>query len=281
MFRTILVPLDGSPFAEQALPWALSIARRARASLELVQAHIVYALKDPTCAWLPYDPAADAECKRQEQLYLDSTAGRLAAVSTRTALVLDLPADSIVARITLGQADLVVMTTHARGPLGRVFLGSVADEVVRRAGVPVLLVRPRDPAPGLLSDPTFQDVLVPLDGSALAEQALGPALELVRLMAGRCTLLRLEPDTVQTEEARAYLERVAGPLRAEGVAVETCVGVSRHPAEAICAQAQGSDLIALATHGRGGLRRLLLGSVAEAVLRHACGPVLVYRPQAE
>jgi nucleotide-binding universal stress UspA family protein len=120
MFRTILVPLDGSPFAEQALPWALGIARRAGARLDLMRCHVLYALKDPGAAWLPYNPAEDAEGRRQEQRYLDATAGYLAAVSPvpmSTTVAQGLEADGILGRVRAAGADLVVMTTHARGPL--------------------------------------------------------------------------------------------------------------------------------------------------------------------
>jgi nucleotide-binding universal stress UspA family protein len=300
MVRTILVPLDGSPFAEQALPWALSIARRAGARLELARSHVLYALKDSHAAWCPYDPAEEAECKRQERLYLDATAKWLAAVSPvpiTCALVRGLEADGILERIRAGQADLVVMTTHARGPLNRLLLGSVADEVVRRSAAPVLLVRPREPPAGLIPEPLVEDVLVPLDGSALAEQALGPALDLARLMEAHCTLLRVVesdnavpaptpadatmPERAEVTEAQDYLQHVARRLGDEVPSVQTRVAVARHAAEAILEQARRSDLIALATHGRGGVRRLLLGSVADAVVRGGPTPVLVCPPSAE
>jgi nucleotide-binding universal stress UspA family protein len=126
-------------------------------------------------------------------------------------------------------------------------------------------------------------VLVPLDGSALAEQVVRPAADLAGLLGAGCTLLGVEaPDAPAPAEAeaRAYLERVAARLRAAGLRVATRVVVARHAAEAILEQAsaQKSDLIALATHGRGGLSRVVLGSVADRVLQGASGPVLVYRP---
>jgi nucleotide-binding universal stress UspA family protein len=81
MFRTVFVPLDGSPFAEQALPWALSIARRAGAALQLVRVHVLYFLKEPVRDWVPSQPDRDAAWKEQEQHYLDATARWLTAVS--------------------------------------------------------------------------------------------------------------------------------------------------------------------------------------------------------
>jgi nucleotide-binding universal stress UspA family protein len=295
MFRTILVPLDGTPFAEQALPWALCLARPGGATLDLVRGHVLYALTQPAAAWAPFDPVAEADCKQEERAYLDTVARRLtgaAPVSVRRTLMDGLETDGVLKRVEDGRADLVVMATHGRGPLGRFFLGSVADVLVRETSVPVLLVRPRGPAPDLLPGPVAANVLVPLDGSRLAEQALGPAADLARLLLVPCTLLRvLEPigvttgpasPEVRTAAALAYLEKVADRLRGQGMPVQTRVAVAAHPARAILseAQAQEGTVIALATHGRGGLTRVMLGSVADKVLRAAAGPVLVYRPPA-
>lgn len=302
MFRTVVVPLDCSPFAEQALPHALGIVRRAGATLDLVHVHVLYALTDPACGRYSYVPKIDEEHRRQEELYLEGTAKWLATVSPvpwTAAVVSGLDADGILQRVQDGKADLIVMTTHGRGPLSRFFLGGVADELIRQAAVPVLLVRPRDPAPGIVPEPLLEHVLVPLDGSALAERVLGPALDFVRFWEGRCTFLRvieaspattagrpnrpLPPEQEQEAVAQAYLEKIAGRLRDEGVSVQTRVVVAPHAAPAILEEAhtQRCDFIALATHGRGGLRRMLLGSVADKVIRGASTPVLVYRPPSD
>jgi nucleotide-binding universal stress UspA family protein len=284
MFRTILVPLDGSAFAEQALPWALSIARRSGAMLDLVRGHVLYALKCPAAAWGPYDPEMESECKQEEKLYLDSTAHWLASVSpvpTRTAVVPGLDAEGILERAVAIKADLVVMTTHGRGPLGRLFLGSMANEMIRRSQIPVLLIHARDPAPGLTPEPAPQRVLIPLDGSALAEKALGPACDLARLLEVPCCLLRaIEPVEGSSARAKAaaYLGMTADRLREQGLDVDQHVLSGSNAAAAIVGEANNHDLIALATHGRGGIGRVLLGSVADEVIRSAMCPVLVYRP---
>jgi nucleotide-binding universal stress UspA family protein len=295
MFRTILVPLDGTPFAEQALPWALRLARLAGATLDLARGHVLYALTQSAAAWAPFDPVAEADCKQEERAYLDAVARRLigaAPLSVRRTLVEGYEVEGIRDHALGGGADLVVMATHGRGPLVRFFLGSVADVLVRETSVPVLLVRPRGPAPELLPGPVAANVLVPLDGSQLAEQALGPAADLARLLLVPCTLLRVlgpfgvtagpaSPE-VRTAAALAYLETVADRLCGQGLPVETRVAVAAQPARAILheAQSQAGTVIALATHGRGGLTRVMLGSVADKVLRTAAGPVLVYRPPA-
>jgi nucleotide-binding universal stress UspA family protein len=280
--------LDRSSFAEQALPLALAIALRASARLDLVEVHALYALEEPHAGCARFEPERDAEHKQQEQLYLDATAkwvtsgspvSATACVCSGSAVIPETTAEGILGRASAGKTDLIVMATHSRGPLSRFLLGSVADELICRARVPVLLVRGSDQVPGVHPEPVIDNILVPLDGSRLAEQVLGPALGLARVMEARCSLLRVVklPEKAQAE---AYLERVAGRIRGQGLQVRTRVVVARHAAGAILkeAEAQGSNLIALATHGRHGLKRLLLGSVADQLLRAAASPVLVYCP---
>lgn len=300
MYLSLLVPLDRSSFAEQALPLAFSIARRAKARLELVEVHALYALDDPHCGWAPFEPDLDAERGRQEQLYLEATARWAASVSPveTTAAVFPgsatLPttvADGLLERARAGKADLIVMATRGWGRLSDLGLGSVADELVRRSHLPVLLVRPSKQAPGMVPEPVVDNILVPLDGSSLAEQVLVPALELAHLMEARCILLRVverrsspgdggSNGLSTTAPAETYLEHIAGRLRGQGLEVQTRVVVARGAAEAIRKEAGGqpNTLVALATHGRGGLKRLLLGSVADKVIRGVKSPVLVYRP---
>jgi nucleotide-binding universal stress UspA family protein len=229
---------------------------------------------------------------------------RLATASSVpvTSALLDGP---VVAEILQGHAvtsgaDLIVMTTHGRGPMSRFWLGSVADEMVRRATTPILLVRPHEQALDLASEPVMRHILIPLDGSALAEQVVGDAGALGSMMQSEYTLLRvygplvdtafgpsnyamvggLEPpiEELQTE-AQEYLNRTMERLRGQGWNVQAHVVLGQHPASAILdtAQSLSVDLIALATHGRRGLPRLLLGSVTDKVIRGASTPVLVHR----
>jgi nucleotide-binding universal stress UspA family protein len=167
----------------------------------------------------------------------------------------------------------------------------VADEIIRRGCVPVLLVRSGGKAPEILTEPALDDVLIPLDGSSLAERVLAPALDLARLMEARCTLLRVVESgsssagrspggSPERAPAEAYLECVATKVRERGLQVRTRVVVARHAAGAILEEAAAREgtLIALATHGRAGLKRLLLGSVTDKVIRGSNSPVLVCPP---
>lgn len=303
MFRTILVALDGSSFGEEALPWALGLARRAGANLDLVHVHTPKPLLQPSdSARYVYDPSIEIERRREEQLYLSATEKWLAAVSpvpTTSAVVSGPPTEGILERIKEVEASLLVMATHGRGPVGRFFLGGVVDELVRQATIPMLLVRSTSESgseSALVPEPLVDNVLVALDGSALAEEVLGPAVDLARLLGSCCTLLRVvetevkssggirglgpSPEVSGETVAHAYLKKVVGRLSDERVPVQTQVVVSPRADEAIleAAKSRPGDVIALATHGHGGLRRIILGSVADKVIRGTANPILVVRP---
>jgi nucleotide-binding universal stress UspA family protein len=183
-------------------------------------------------------------------------------------------------------------------------MGSVADKLVRRLPMPVVLTRPHDETLDLLEqvhERAVEHVLIPLDGSALAEEILEPALELGTPMGARYTLIQaINPPVLGyapaayavgldeqvlaqwRAEAQAYLDEVAARLRSQGHRVDRQIMIGP-PAVAILdyARAHAVDLIALATHGRGGVARMLLGSVADKIVRGAGMPVLLRRPSAE
>ncbi len=304
MFRNILVPVDGSPFGEHALPIAYAIARRAAANVHLVRVHEPLGAMVPVMAGAEGGPELEQWNRRLEEgesAYLrglTEQAAKDVRISARLLHGIVLDALEIDARGA--PADLVVMTTHGRGGIARAWLGSIADGIVRRLNVPVLLVRPGMEPPRPCEDPCFKRIIVPLDGSKLAESVLEPAVDFARLMEARLTVLQVLPppyffDTTETanpapratgygrlrEDAAAYLSRVTGELAGRGVQATTQVLVDPRPAHAIARYAQEShgEMIALATHGRGGATRLLLGSVADKVVRTAPVPVLVLRPR--
>jgi nucleotide-binding universal stress UspA family protein len=300
MIRSLLVPLDGSPFGEQALPLAREVARRCHAAVQLAHVHVPVtdACGGPAMAT---DLQLEQELRDQEREYLEGVARGLAREGTtaRPALLEGPVVEALHEQALAAGADLVVMTTHGRGPLSRFWLGSVSDQLLRRLPVPLLLVRPHESA----APAAPRHVLVPLDGSEQAEQVLGPALELARLLGADLTLLRavepvvlpdrhlagnaaggIDPDLLRglEEGARAYLGRVAASLRGLAPRLATRVAVNRRAADAILEEAggHGNTLVALVTHGRAGLSRVVLGSVADKVIRGSAGPVLVYRPPA-
>lgn len=283
MIKTILVPLDGSPLAERALPYATALARAAKARLVPMHARSELVIADEP----PYDVVAVAEKLR---------AAGIEAKPAIYPLYHEPIGPAIVSTARERQADLIVMSTQGRSGLGRWFYGSVADQVLRQAEVPVMLV-PAACEQAWPTDRAFR-VLVPLDGSPFAEEALGPAGELAEALGAEVLLVRtvetplpyspvvgvpyrgMDPEG-DLARAREYLESVADKLRAHAKAVD--VYAAAGPASTTIgkvAREERVDLVVMATHGYGGLSRFVLGSVATSVLRRSDVPLLLVRPVA-
>jgi len=298
MSPTILVPLDGSAFGEFALAPALELARRRDARLVLVS------VQDPVPAFAFGEWHADPRAWRER--YIEGVAERLASeteVDVETRLQVGPVERELIGVIEEVEPDLVVLSTHGRGPLSRFWIGSVADHLVRHAPRPVLLVRPDDDEePDPFRESRFRSILVPLDESPEAEAVLPAVRSLIGEEGVRFHLLHVvhfptelvsayPPDTVKLneeiveegyEEAKVYLDRIAEELRDEGLVVETEVRVEVHPATGVIRAAEegGVDMVAMATRGRGGLERTILGSVTDKVIRALDRPVLTLRSAA-
>jgi nucleotide-binding universal stress UspA family protein len=272
MFQRILVPLDGTEGAERAIPVAARIARATGGAIVQIETDVASGATSPTI----FSAARDAH------------------------------------------VDLLVMCSHGETGLKRWVLGSVAHEAVRHSPVPVLVLHEHGKTIPVPDAAHPLRVLVPLDGSTLAERALKPVAQLLAALAapaqGEVHLLcvvDLPPayghmksqahitDSMQEEarkEAQTYVQAVADRLRETSFAeafqlnVTSSVAVSTDVAGTITGLAEpagdaersaGSDLIAMATHGHGGLRHLALGSVTERVLDATLLPLLIVRPQQE
>ncbi|MFO0807744.1 MAG: universal stress protein [Gemmataceae bacterium] len=290
MYRTILVPLDGSVQSELSLPLASTVARAAKAELKLV--HVA-----------SLDESANRSANPSHQQYLDGILQKVrqeSGVSATCELLYGPVAETLAACAVVTPADLIVMTTHGRGPLSRLWLGSVADSLVRRSTVPLLLLRPGEkPQSGAsTSSHGLHQILIALDGSPASETAIAPALALGRLFDAEFTLLRVvEPVPAIVgdgatyaaggydmqlfeellEQAKANLSAIAERLRADGLTVTAHTVVGGSPGPAILDAAKAADLTAVATHGRSATARLFLGSVADKVIRGSEGPVLLVR----
>jgi len=301
MIKSVLVPLDGSPFAEQALPWAACLSKVAGAHLELVRVH------DPVPPWTIATEGAiaatavDPTIRDAEEQYLANCAARLVEGGfvgvTRHLLEGDV-VEEIARHAEDNAFGLVVLATHGRGAISRLWLGSVSDALVRRLTVPVLLIRPAE-GTAIPRAEQFRKVFVALDGSAESESAIAPALALADPKHCEVVLLRVVPPVpiagdmgmsaafpiddsltkTLTDQAESYLQGVAARLRSPRVTVSTRVIVEPGVAQAVLHEASlaGAELVALATHGARGLRRMVLGSVADKVLRGADRPVLLTR----
>ena len=286
--------------AEQALRVAVALARRRGAALRLVHVHVPNPADPIYVEGLPViDDHLHPLRRRHELTYLERARDRLAAGVSASVVLLDgSPAATLADHARAMGATLVVMTTHGRRGFERAWLGSVADEMIRTCPVPVLLVSAR--SGGAAGD--FRRIVVPLDGSPLSEGILKhalylaaphPSAELVLIDVVQPApsdtwlkdgLIASDPaeqiHATRVQEEQHYLDGVARTLTAEGARVQTRVRVGSDVASAIldAARTEEADIVALATHGRSGLTRLALGSVAQKVVREATTPILVFRP---
>lgn len=301
MYRTLVVPLDGSPFAEHAIGVACSIAKASGARVELVRVHRTYTFDmGEGSHW-------DAVTRQDETVYLTHAAACAEArwdLEVATA-VLDGPiAEAICEHAQEAPAPLIVLSTHGRTGFSRAWVGSSADAVVRHAVSPVLLLRCTDEGAADRDGLAIHEIVVALDGSGFAEQVIPHALSLAEAANAHVLLLRVvEPVTIPVaefapfyagaaaamaestqvlvERAEQYASELAGRLRREHenleVRSDVCVATSAAPAIIEHAAERHAEVVALATHGRG-VSRLLLGSVADKVLRGGTGAVLLVRP---
>jgi nucleotide-binding universal stress UspA family protein len=309
MIRSLLVPLDGSTFGEHALPLAATLARRANVVLHLVHVHQI--VPPATIAGVAVMDAVDLHLRQDEQAYLADVVRRLtekAPMQVKVALIDGDVAPALREYALRVDAAPVVMSTHGRGALGRFWLGSVADDLIRELPRPIILIRPHEGKPDLQREYPLRNILLPLDGTPLAEQVLEPALDLGKLFDATFTLVRvvqpiLRPSYLpegtslmglgqsilsearelmeaQQQEAQSYLDSIAARLAGKGCKVQTRVVIEEEAAIGIMLEAQvrHADLIAMETHGRRGLSRMLLGSVADKIVRGGLVPVLLNRP---
>lgn len=289
---SILVPVDGSRFAEHALPHALGIARRTGGALHLALVHVPAEPVGPSYPLSEVIRAHHQEERVREADYLLELVERLepSGVALHPVLLDGPVADTLVDYIEGADVGVVAMTTHGRGGFQRHWLGSTADNLMLRCAIPLLLVRPsrgtEDVGPE--SDRVIRRMVAALDGSGIAETALGDALELGITDGASLTLVHvLQPTASSTagypesreQEVRLYLDALAQREALKARSCHSRVALDSRPAPAVIGLAEelDADLIVLGTHGRSGLGRLILGSVADEVIRGTHRPVLVHR----
>jgi nucleotide-binding universal stress UspA family protein len=274
MFRSVLIPLDGSSFSERALPLAEMVGRAEGTSLHLVSVD-------------------DGGGGKEE--YLAGVAGRLgdAGVAADYTVLDGKIVDALESHAKQVEADLIVMTTHGRSGFERLRLGSVAEGLVTRGVAPMLLFHPETEGSTSIPD-SIKRVVVALDHSPFAQSILAPvenlgrsvgvkSYTLVHVAEGKGAAGKAGWTPLAAVQARAN-ERV-GPIRdrlgAEGAEVDIQVVMASEPGDGIIgiARDQGADLIAMTTHGMTGLRPTLVGSVAADVLRKWHGLLLLRRPE--
>ncbi len=308
MFRSVLVPLDGSNFGEHALSLALAAARKSGAELHLVHSVglLLPAIANAPATGETFDVAAIEHARNEGiEAYLAAVRARILAsadIAVSTALLNGDPADAILEYARGNGVDFVAMATHGRGGTTRRWLGSVAESVVRKTHLPVLLTRPGDDSPAAL-DATIGigRILVPLLDAEFAVRIMPYVQSLAGSFGSQVTLLEvvipveleahvMKPRVLDDANARLqaalqkaeqFLDSCAKPLRDAEIQVSLKVVSAPHAAEAILTQAEELDaqVIAMATHSRHGVARLLFGSIADKVVRGTTArAVLLCRP---
>lgn len=299
MFKALLVPLDGSPLAEQALPTATRLACALGAELHLVHVHVAASLDPISIEGLPViDEELHSLAAEHERVYLERVAAQVAGDGLQPIVtrIEGAVVQALTSYARAIQAGLIVMTTHGRSGFAHLWLGSVAEGLVQAAGTPLLLLRPDEH--GVIANQLFRRVLVPLDGSPLAEAILPYATALAGLDGGEVVALRVI-DTLpvpaalpfherfridaatlahQRSEAERYLQHVAATLAP--AVIQTQVIDADQPARAILATAAtlGADLLALTTHGHNATTRATISGITDKVLRGVTRPLLILRP---
>jgi nucleotide-binding universal stress UspA family protein len=299
MYEKIMVPTDGSGFDRKAILVALRVAERCGAKLLLVRV----ITSDAYLGAERIERIASVDVLRAEHT---TALGELNALATEcrnlssAEIIADLeegPAAHVLERYAKqNEIDLIVISSHGRRGLARLSLGSVTDSLIRGTTIPVLVVKPNASYLTPEVSQEFHRIIVPLDGSSLAERILDPVIPLAKLEGKEITLLHViapledwseEGDTrrlpwwkKKVASAQAYLSSRADKIRLQGAAAKVDVVAGDNAAKAITdyARSEGADLIAIATHGRGGLARVVRGSVADDVIKSSPCSILVLNP---
>jgi len=297
MYTRILIPLDGSKTAEAVLPYARLLAEKLKVPVELLTVVDVAEIGRSLGAekLMHLDDVIKFHLLRAGE-YLDNIAGSFPGDGVGCTVAQGIIEEAILKKAQADKGTLVAMATHGRSGLTRWLLGSIAEKVLRATNNPLLLVRANEAA---ASDgqARLDSVTVPLDGSELAEAILPPVVELARAIKLKVRLMRCYSLTEMLSsyedylsnledlperskhEAITYLDAAAQGLKTLGATEVVRFASDGEPAEAIIEAAKEAPncLIAMCTHGRSGVRRWVLGSVTEKVVRHSGNPVLVMR----
>jgi nucleotide-binding universal stress UspA family protein len=302
MYKNIMVPTDGSGFDRDAILVALRVAERCHAKIRLVRVLTTgayFGLAASEGAIISEETIRiETEAALSELHALAAECRNMSSTPISTDLEHGPIADMLAAYARRNNVDLIVISSHGRRGVARLALGSVTDLLIRQTTIPVLVVKPKASYLSPEASKEFHSIVVPLDGSGLAEQILSRVVPLAKVEEAEITLLQvLAPEeTSQTGEAptapwwekkvaaaRAYLSRRAKEVRAQGVSARIDVVIGDKIPDAITdyARRERADLIAIATHGRGGLARVLRGSVADGVTKWAMSSILVFHPDHE
>jgi len=302
MFKVIMAPTEGSDSERAALSVGVKLAQRFDADLRLVRVEtaplVIETVARPPVLEITEQTLRDERLARLRKLEALGTELRvLGEIPVITALEDGPVAPTLRAYAKKFNVDLIVMSSHSRGGLKRITLGSVTDYLVRQTNIPVLVVKPPVSFIGATPEETVGRIIVPLDGSVLAEQILPEVSALALRLNSTVSLLHvLAPVNYSQKQimqpglpwwdtdiaiADDYLTCAARHLTEEGVSVSKEVVLSDDVATAILdyATRTRADLIAIATHGSGGLSRFMFGTVADEVTRKSSSSLLIFHPR--
>lgn len=301
MYKRILVPLDGSKVADAVIPYVREIADSLKSHVELL------GVLEPVLAGVhdyvdsKYHVSVEDALRKQTEeglkaasAYFNGTPGKVT-----TKIVSGIAAEKIVEEANGEQSTLIAMATHGRSGIGRWAMGSVADKVLHTTTNPMLVVRGSEDKP-MAASGHFKNIIVPLDGSPVAEQALNTAAALAVPMKLKVTLVRVTPPAASyyqyaeipsvnfgqfaeqvDKEALAYLDTAQQKLKRDGVSQIEKLLLHGNPAGVIIDEAKKmpGSLVIMTTHGLSGVKRAILGSVADKVVTESDRPVLMVRAQ--
>jgi nucleotide-binding universal stress UspA family protein len=299
MFTRILIPLDGSKTAEKVLPYARFLAGSLKLPVELLAVVDIVEMATHISADRArhLDTMIEDSVRNSEQ-YLRGVAGTFPGANTKCTVEKGKAEQVIIETAAADKGTLITMATHGRSGIDRWLLGSVAEKVLRGGTNPMLLVRATEEAK-TDGGATLKSIVVPLDGSELAETVLPTVAELAKTLKLAVVLFRAynipssayaggegyyainyeQLLTAMREEAVDYLEKKTEAVKKLGIANVSYVAKEGFAADEIISLSRKSpdNLIAMCTHGRSGVKRWMLGSVTETVVRHSADPVLVIR----
>jgi nucleotide-binding universal stress UspA family protein len=299
MFTRILIPLDGSKTAEKALPYARFVAGALNLPVELLGVIDIAEMATHISAEKArYLNTLIEDGVRSSEQYLKGVASTFPGANVKCSVEKGRAEQVIIENAATDKGTLVTMATHGRSGINRWLLGSVAEKVLRGTTNPLLLVRATEEAKAE-RETTFKSIVVPLDGSELAESVLPMVAELAKTLKLKVVLFRAynipynayasaegyyavdyeELLKAMREEAVDYLEKKTEAVKELGVDKVSYVAKEGFAADEVISLARETpdNLIAMCTHGRSGVKRWVLGSVTETVVRHSADPVLVIR----
>jgi nucleotide-binding universal stress UspA family protein len=300
VYTKILIPLDGSKTAEKVLPYARALAGSLKVPVELLGAVDISEMATHIAAGKArYLDSMVEECVRNSFEYLRGVATTFAGGNVKCTVEIGAAGDVIIEKGEADPAMLITMATHGRSGINRWLLGSVAEKILRGTANALLLVRATDESK-TAGEANLKSIIVPLDGSEVAESVLPMVGTLAKKLDLEVVLFRAYTlpysaygggdgyyaidlnalIAAMKDEAQSYLEKKTAELKnlgverissiaREGLSADQIINIGREIPE---------SLIAMCSHGRSGVKRWVLGSVTETVVRHSGDPVLILRP---